>query len=138
MTYKNNVMKNALVVLCLLLISAPALAQEQTPVLDLNLKYFEAIEDIPVMPGLTEKTEQSVAFDKPEGRVVESVAVGGPTQSAESIEEFYSKVLPQLGWRALTGSDYIRESEHLKIGLEPHKDEVLVRFTITPQQSKKQ
>lgn len=129
-------MKYFLILALLVLPFAPALAQEKKP-LDLNLHYFENIEDIPVMPGLKEVPDQGVAFDKPDGRVVEGVAISNGGQTAQSIKEFYEKVLPQLGWKALTGNEYIRESEHLKIALEPHRHEILVRFTITPEKSKR-
>src|SRR5688572_24242600 len=37
-------------------------------------EFFSEMQDIPVVPGITEVIDQTVTFDKPEGRIVESVA----------------------------------------------------------------
>ena len=37
-------------------------------------QFFENLQDIPLMPGLVERGDDTLFFDKPEGRVVESVA----------------------------------------------------------------
>jgi len=58
--------------------------------------YFEALADLPIAPGLAERPDEALVFDKPDGRIVEVVATG-VTPMAE-VEEFYKQVLPALGW----------------------------------------
>lgn len=59
--------------------------------------FFGDIEDLPVMPGLVEDRDAGVSFDRPDGRIVEAVAVGPGTEAA--VHAFYRQSLPPLGWR---------------------------------------
>src|SRR5690606_33126736 len=58
--------------------------------------FLQGIEDVPLMPGLLEMPEESIIFDKPGGRIMESTAVT-ETLNAGSIRAFYEATLPQLG-----------------------------------------
>lgn len=79
--------------------------------------FFSGIQDMPLMPGLTELADQGVAFDKPGGRIVESVAyIDGP--SAAEIEGFYGDTLPQLGWRRIDARHFVRGGERLALSFE--------------------
>ena len=55
--------------------------------------YFRQIDDLPLMQGLSEVAGAGLAFDKPEGRIVEAYAEGAVSVSA--VEAFYAKSLPE-------------------------------------------
>jgi hypothetical protein len=38
--------------------------------------FVDGIDDLPLMPGLVGVGDQSVVFDKPDGRIVQAVATG--------------------------------------------------------------
>ncbi|MDA0997913.1 MAG: hypothetical protein O2944_06875, partial [Proteobacteria bacterium] len=60
--------------------------------------FLSGIEDLPLMPGLTEDADGAVNFETATGRIVE-IKASGAVQSAD-ITAFYAEVLPQLGWIA--------------------------------------
>lgn len=98
-------------------------------------RFFSALNDIPLMPGLYELTEETVVFDQPEGRIVESSAVS-ETEKAPEIRAFYGSVLPQLGWNAQKtagGADsYLRQGEKLTLSLEARDRLNIVHFSLAP------
>lgn len=79
--------------------------------------FFETIEDLPLMTGLTEDKDNSVVFDTPEGRIVEAIAFG--RLNSEAVREFYRKTLPQFGWIQRGKTEYIREMEMLRFQIIP-------------------
>ncbi|WP_162906734.1 hypothetical protein [Algihabitans albus] len=98
-------------------------------------RYFEALPDLPVMPGLTESEAAGIAFDKPGGRIVTLYATG--EAAPEAILGFYQETLPALGWRAVERQAWLREGERLT--LEANRDarvrggETVARFTLAPE-----
>ena len=112
-----------------ILVPAYALAAES--------KFFSALNDIPLMPGLYELTEETVVFDKPEGRIIESSAVS-ETQNVNKIKGFYAETLPQLGWQVKNGKvipgvqSYIRDGETLTLKTETRHHLNIVRFSLSP------
>lgn len=102
--------------------SAPAHATE----------FLRAIDDVPLVAGLTEKPEP-VVFESDQGRVVQTVAEGqvGVTE----ISAFYIATLPSLGWKQAddqSGLAFARENERLTIHIrEPRSsDPVRVQFEL--------
>lgn len=101
--------------------------------------YLDAIEDMPLMEGLHETGEGGIVFDKPNGRIVRSIAQGRVTASA--VRAFYIDSLPQLGWVRLPKLELIgdllifrREAERLEIQTVPKYDGATeVRFSIEPE-----
>ena len=76
-------------------------------------RFFSAIEDLPLAPGLTEHSGGFV-FQGEEGRIV-SVAAEGPAD-ADSVRAFYRETLPALGWAENPGADpaeFLRGRERL-------------------------
>lgn len=104
-----------------LLAAAPALAQDG---------FMNDVPDLPLMEGLEEVPEQSIVFDKPEGRIVETFAVGTVTQDA--VVAFYRETLPQLGWTAKGPATYHRGDEQLVLAFTPAREGLIVRFTLSP------
>jgi hypothetical protein len=93
-------------------------------------RFFAAIEDLPVMPGLEQVPDAGVSFDKPQGRIVEAAASGDVTQ--EAVQAFYTAVLPQLGWDAAGEGRYLRDGERLVLSLSASGRTLTVRFSLFP------
>lgn len=96
-----------------------------------SARYFSTLPDIPLMPGLTELSDQTVVFDKPEGRIVESVAlIRGAAQDA--VVAFYEQTLPQLGWVRAGPLAFVSEREFLKITFEEMAGRTFMRLAVSP------
>ena len=93
-------------------------------------RFFHAISDVPLMPGLQEETDQDVTFDPPAGRIIEASAQG--SVSAEAARIFYRQTLPQLGWQANGTDQFQREGEHLSFRFAPRGGRLFVYVTVEP------
>lgn len=94
-------------------------------------QFFSSVPDMPLMDGLTELTDQTVVFDKPEGRIVESVAlIEGP--APDNVLRFYNETLPQLGWARIADLSFRREHEVLKVFVEANEGKNFLRVNIAP------
>ena len=105
-----------------MLIAPPALAAPAA--------YSTVIEDLPLMPGMVEKTADAVVFDKPGGRIVETVAESRASET--EIRGFYAETLPSLGWEALSPSAYGRDDEALTLDIAQKNGLVTIHFNLTP------
>ena len=92
--------------------------------------FFSLIEDLPVMPGLSEDVEAGMVFDKPEGRIVTAVAQGRVPKDAPT--RYYDEVLPQLGWQKQSGGDWRRDEETLRAAISEDAGTVRLTITISP------
>ncbi len=95
-------------------------------------EFLRAIDDVPLVAGLTEKPEP-VVFESDQGRVVQTVAEG--QVGATEISAFYIATLPSLGWKQAddqAGLAFARENERLTIHIrEPRSsDPVRVQFEL--------
>jgi hypothetical protein len=95
-------------------------------------EFVDGTEDVPLMQGLVTIAGKSLAFDKPEGRIVEATAHGALARA--KVEEFYGATLPQLGWAAAGPDAWQREGEVLRIDFAGHDGNLTVGFTLSPQQ----
>lgn len=93
--------------------------------------FFEALYDVPVMPGLEEIKDQAMLFDKPDGRIA-SVMAASKTLSAGDIDRFYAESLPQLGWKKTGENQYVRGSDRLLMELSKKPPLTVVHFTLSP------
>ena len=109
-------------VLFVALLAGPAFARADA--------FFQSVSDIPLMPGLSEITDQEVVFDKPEGRIVEAAA--STSRNRDAILSFYDSTLPQLGWDKTGAGTFVRSGETLKIGIEDAGGGRLVHIAILP------
>lgn len=91
--------------------------------------FLSVADDVPLMPGLTEKPG-AVVFDKPDGRIVE-VDASGPVQRRR-VEEFYAAALPQLGWARDREGMFAREGERLSLGFTGRDGQLVVHIAIAP------
>ncbi len=93
--------------------------------------YLTELPDLPLMPGLTEIEEAGIAFDKPDGRIVEVYAGGAVARRA--VQSFYRETLPQLGWRRAGDDSFAREGERLKLEFLDLGENLTLRFVLTPE-----
>lgn len=92
--------------------------------------YSGVIDDLPLMPGMIEKMEDSIVFDAPGGRIVE---IGAETKAnVAAVSEFYADALPALGWEPISSSGFIRDNEILKISSERKENITVVHFSLAP------
>lgn len=93
--------------------------------------FFYALNDVPVMRGLRELADESINFDKPEGRIITATAVSDDLKP-EAIRNFYAQALPQLGWAAEEEGVFIRERERLRLIVEVKEGVSIARFQVGP------
>lgn len=110
-------------------IATAALLFAATTVAGAGASFVSVAEDIPLMPGLTEKPG-AVVFDKPGGRIVE-VDASGPVLRRR-VEEFYDAALPQLGWARDREGAFARESERLSLDFTGRDGQLIVHIAIAP------
>ena len=113
----------------LLAVSSPAgppiaFAQDETA------SFLAAIEEVPLMAGLTEEETPALDFDKPDGRLVETYAYG--EVGAQEATDFYRAVMPEFGGQNIDGLVFTREGEMLRIELIPEEHALVVRFVLSP------
>lgn len=105
------------------LLAAPAAAETG--------RYFEALYDVPVMPGLEELPDQAMLFDKPDGRIASVVAATKTVKEAD-IRRFYEDTLSQMGWRKASGNQYVRGGDRLSMEIAVRPPLTVVHFTLEP------
>ena len=92
--------------------------------------FVAGTEDVPLMPGLAPIAGSALAFDKPEGRIVEAQASGTVTRAA--VHQFYAGTLPQLGWMPAGAETWRRELETLRLDFKGRDGDLIVGFTLSP------
>jgi len=113
--------------LCLFALTAHAQNHAQNN----DLAFFTALQDIPLKPGLVELSDQTLVFDKPQGRIVESIAkIENGTDN--DIRLYYKQSLPQLGWEYKDTGLYSRKQEHLHLSFENHEGQRFLRVMLEP------
>jgi len=121
-------MFSRLIFILLIVISAPMIGTGSRA----EPKFVPGINDLPLMPGLSLRSETPVVFDTPSGRIVEVF----DTSAAPliRIRSFYGDTLPQLGWQQKNKDAFQRDNETLKIEIsEDGKGRRVVRFSVVPQ-----
>lgn len=112
-------------------INASALAQDDT----FRAAFYETIDDIPVLTGLLELTDNSVVYDKPQGRYIQMVLFSD-SLPAERIKSFFAASLPQLGWAPSKNLDqtihFTRGKEQLRLDLSTYHQDQTITFTLSP------
>ena len=115
----------ACVLALFLVLSTPAVSQS----------FFQAIDDLPLAPGLLEAVDDGVRFDSPGGRIVTVVAYGeGPI---DVYREFYARALPALGWEFQGPGRYLRDGENLSFDFNREGQRVSVKIRLVPLHSEK-
>ncbi len=94
-------------------------------------RYFEALYDVPVMPGLEELPDQALLFDKPDGRIA-SVVAASKSLTEPQIRQFYEDTLSQMGWKKHTQNQYVRGADRLSLEVVKRPPMTVVHFTLEP------
>jgi hypothetical protein len=97
-------LKSKSLLMALLLLTTDATAQRL---------FFSAIDDLPLMEGLSEAEGGTMVFDSSSGRIIEALSLGKVTR--QRVTQFYSETLPQLGWLEIGSRHFVRENEALRI-----------------------
>ena len=95
--------------------------------------FADEIEDLPLMESFEIIDQDTIYFDKPEGRIITLTAFS--ENKTEDPIGFYAKTLPQLGWALLSQAEYTREKEHLKIETQSREDGMILKFYLSPRTS---
>ena len=85
------------------------------------VEFLKAIDDVPLVAGLTEQPEPTV-FESDQGRVVRTVAEG--QVSGGEITSFYFTTLPALGWKRIDADNMLsfeRGNERLNIEVREYR-----------------
>ncbi len=104
----------------------PVAAAEEKPA-----RFFSAMQDIPLLDGMTELADQGAIFDKPEGRIVESVAEI-ESGTLEDARAQYAQTLPQMGWKKTAPGNYVRGEENLVLSFEAYQGKKFARVLLRP------
>lgn len=91
--------------------------------------FLEALPDVPVMQGMEEMQDYILVFDKPEGRIIETL-VHTDNIPVDDIRSYYSQTLPQLGWQKTSSDEFVREQEKLSMQYEKE----FLKITVSPNQ----
>lgn len=94
-------------------------------------RFFAHLSDIPLMADMEEITEQSVIFDKAEGRIIQSSAFT-QNDSVKAIRSFYEATLPQLGWQKISPDSFVRNEELLHFTINTEGAYRIIHFTVSP------
>ncbi len=95
-------------------------------------RFVPGFEALPLMAGLTVEPDSAMAFEKPDGRIVETAAVGNLSEM--HIRNWYSEALPQLGWQPAGDGLFRREREVLSLTVTRENVGVTrVAFRLYPQ-----
>ena len=87
------------------------------------------IDDIPVMNSMKIEPKLSFGFDSPSGRII--ILIATSSDRRESIEKFYSELMPKLGWE-ISGKQYHRGEEKFEFISSNNLNGLIWRLSITP------
>ena len=94
--------------------------------------FVESMEDVPVMDGLSQITQDNISFGNEETRLVEAYLTSRRLKFA-TVANFYRESLPQLGWiyQGNRGNNllFYRDGETLEIIKESVKP-LIIRITV--------
>ena len=92
--------------------------------------FVDGFVDLPLMPGLAQIDDATVAFDTTAGRIVVAFLRGEVDEAA--VLAFYGGALPELGWHAVEGPLFHREGETLSLDFVADGSETVVRISLSP------
>lgn len=99
-------------------------------------EFSDIMGDVPLMSGLIEDVDQRLVFDKPEGRIVQTVVFGHVFVG--DAKKFYLGLLPELGWvpdgKTTEGLNFsfVREGEILELRFLANQNEITIYFNLSP------
>ncbi len=93
-------------------------------------EFVYGLGDVPVFKEMRSIEDSYILFDKVDGRYLYSETKG--EYEILEIQEYYKKVLPNLGWKSYEKNSFIRGNEILEIQYLIDNQETKVVFTISP------
>ena len=93
-------------------------------------QFVYGLGDVPIFKDMKSIEDTYILFDKVEGRYLYS-EIKGEYEVLE-VQEYYKKVLPNLGWESLKKNSFTRGSEILEIQYLIENGGTKVVFTISP------
>ena len=113
-------MYKSIKVLILIFLSFKAIAEE----------FVYGLGDVPIFKDMKSIEDSFIIFDKVDGRYLYS-EIKGQYKILE-IQEYYQKVLPNLGWKFFEKNSFVRADEILEIQYFIDNEGTKVVFTISP------
>lgn len=97
-----------------------------------SARFTQAIEDLPLMPGLEIDESDDLVFVFGSHRIARTTAKG--FVDIDQVYYFYQETLPQLGWQSLSARRYERSGEILYLDASSANEEgvTIVTFEIKP------
>jgi hypothetical protein len=92
--------------------------------------FVSSVEDLPLMPGLSEDKPAGLTFDSAGGRIVEAYATGRVEE--DEVLHFYGETLPQLGWTAEAPALFHRGGETLHLDFQRGAKGLTVHYYLSP------
>lgn len=123
-------------IICALMPAVHSYAQPQNQnrnqVAAQEVEFFTLVEDMPLMPGLSELVDETTSFDKPEGRIIEAFAAIESGVTPAQISAYYKVTLPQFGWGAVKNDVFFRRKEHLELHFIKRGGQDFMQVTVRP------
>lgn len=134
---KNNFMKKilALILFSFLFASCLQKISQKSEIAEekVSEEFVQGSEDIPLLVTMEKISEDSLGFDSDAGSIMSSSYQ--TKTDLKKVRSFYSRTLPQLGWKMIedSGSQSIfkRDNEKLEIEFINENDKNIVRFFIS-------
>jgi hypothetical protein len=92
--------------------------------------FVNGFGDIPIYKDMKNVDDSLVLFDKITGRYISSEIIGDYKKS--DVEDFYFKVLPNLGWEKIGDDLFFRGKEILEIDYKQENSKTRVLFSVFP------
>lgn len=92
--------------------------------------FVSSVEDLPLMPGLSEDKPAGLTFDSAGGRIVEAYATGRVEE--DEVLQFYGETLPQLGWTVEAPALFHRGGETLRLDFQRGAKGLTVHYYLSP------
>ena len=93
-------------------------------------EFVYGLGDVPIFKDMRSIEDSYIIFDKVDGRYLYSETRGN--YDILEIQEYYKKVLPNLGWKFFEKNSFVRADEILEIQYLIDDEETKVVFTISP------
>lgn len=93
-------------------------------------EFVRGTDDLPVAPGLTQRPDDGLVFEVPQGRIVTAYLEG--RVGMDDVIAFYTRTLPQLGWQPAGPGRFARAGEALMIEPLLPGPPTVIRLTVVP------
>ncbi len=93
-------------------------------------EFVNGLGDVPIFKDMRSIEDSYILFDKVDGRYLYSEIMG--EYEILEIQNYYKKVLPNLGWKLYKKNSFVRGDEILEIQYLVDNLETKVVFTISP------